>query len=173
MVQFYRGKSHKKEYRYFTIKSLEKGKIDDYHSLKEASARRYSRLLNENLPFPDLILIDGGKGQLHAVEAILKALEIDIPLIALAEKNEEITYKIKTNPTPPQTPARLLLQRIATKHRFAQRKVHASQNDNYEANKVFLREETILRFSNIRVRNFDSFGIRNCHVSPCDIHVAY
>ena len=130
MVQFYKGKNHKKEYRYFTIKSLEKGKIDDYHSLKEASARRYSRLLNENLPFPDLILIDGGKGQLHAVEAILKALEIDIPLVALAEKNEEIYVQDKTEPLrlPSNSPARLLLQRIRDEaHRFAQRNVHASQ----------------------------------------------
>lgn len=135
MVQFYKGKPNKTEYRYFKIKTLEKGQIDDYHSLKEATARRYSRLLNEKLPFPDLILIDGGKGQLHAVKDILDALETSVPLVSLAEKNEElfIPEKKESLRLAKNSAALKLLQRVRDEaHRFAQRNVHASQKRKME-----------------------------------------
>lgn len=135
MVQFYKGKPNKTEYRYFKIKTLEKGQIDDYHSLKEATARRYSRLLNENLPLPDLILIDGGKGQLHAVKDILDALESSVPLVSLAEKNEElfIPGKKESLRLAKNSAALRLLQRVRDEaHRFAQRNVHASQKRKLE-----------------------------------------
>ena len=135
MVQFYKGKPNKTEYRYFKIKTLEKGQIDDYHSLKEATARRYSRLLNEKLPLPDLILIDGGKGQLHAVKNILDALESSVPLVSLAEKNEElfIPGKKEAIRLAKNSAALKLLQRVRDEaHRFAQRNVHASQKRKLE-----------------------------------------
>ena len=91
MVSFFNGRPDKKAYRYFRIKSLQNRQIDDYEALRESVARRYTRVLNENLERPDLILIDGGKGQLHAALEILKALGLDdIPVISLAKKHEEI-----------------------------------------------------------------------------------
>ena len=58
--------------------------------MREVVARRYTRLLNEELPLPDLILIDGGKGQVSASVEILKAIEADIPVVGLAKREEEL-----------------------------------------------------------------------------------
>ena len=63
---------------------------DDFASMREVVARRYTRLLNEELPLPDLILIDGGKGQVSASVEILKAIEADIPVVGLAKREEEL-----------------------------------------------------------------------------------
>ena len=90
MVRFTDGKPDRKLYRAFSIRSLE-GKIDDFESIREAVARRYTRVLNEELDRPDLILIDGGKGQLSAARGVLSGLGLtDIPVIGLAKKEEEI-----------------------------------------------------------------------------------
>ena len=90
MVAFTDGKPDRKLYRAFSIRSLD-GKIDDFESLREAVARRYTRVLNEELDRPDLILIDGGKGQLSAARGILTSLGLaSIPVIGLAKKQEEI-----------------------------------------------------------------------------------
>ena len=90
MVHFTDGRPDRRQYRAFNIRSLE-GKVDDFESIREAVARRYSRVVNEELERPDLILIDGGKGQLSAALGILRGLGLeDIPVIGLAKKNEEI-----------------------------------------------------------------------------------
>jgi excinuclease ABC subunit C len=90
MVRFTDGRPDRRQYRAFNIRSLD-GKIDDFESIREAVARRYSRVVNEELERPDLILIDGGKGQLSAAQGILRGLGLgDIPVIGLAKKNEEI-----------------------------------------------------------------------------------
>jgi excinuclease ABC subunit C len=90
MVRFTDGRPDRRSYRAFTIRSLA-GKIDDFESIREAVARRYSRVVNEELERPDLILIDGGKGQLSAALGILRGLGLEnIPVIGLAKKNEEI-----------------------------------------------------------------------------------
>ncbi|HEY9595352.1 MAG TPA: excinuclease ABC subunit UvrC [Spirochaetia bacterium] len=90
MVRFTDGKPDRKLYRAFSIRSLG-GKIDDFESLREAVARRYTRVVNEELDRPDLILIDGGKGQLSAARGILLGIGLgDIPVIGLAKKQEEI-----------------------------------------------------------------------------------
>lgn len=93
LIVFRDGNPSNKEYRHFSIKSLE-GKIDDFESMREASSRRYSRLINEKAKLPDLIMIDGGKGQVNAVCEILEALGIRerITIVGLAEKNEEIVF---------------------------------------------------------------------------------
>ena len=89
MVCFIDGKPSKKEYRHFNIKSV-KG-IDDFKSMREVVFRRYSRLLNENKQLPDLILIDGGKGQLSAAKSSLDKLGLGyIAIIGLAKKYEEV-----------------------------------------------------------------------------------
>lgn len=92
LISFRDGNPDRSHYRRFNIKTLE-GKIDDFESMREATARRYSRVLNENLERPSLIVIDGGKGQVNAVCEILDSLGlIDIPVIGLAERYEEIIF---------------------------------------------------------------------------------
>jgi excinuclease ABC subunit C len=99
MVSFENGLPDKGSYRYFKMKSLEDGRIDDYESIREAVARRYTRVINDDLSKPDLILIDGGKGQLNAALGILKALGLgEIPVLGLAKKNEEIFTPQRENP---------------------------------------------------------------------------
>jgi excinuclease ABC subunit C len=90
LVRFTDGRPDRKLYRAFNIRSLD-GKIDDFQSIREAVARRYTRVLNEELERPELILIDGGKGQLSAALGILGSLGMgEIPVIGLAKKKEEI-----------------------------------------------------------------------------------
>lgn len=76
MVCFKNGRPSSKDYRHFKIKSVTG--IDDFASMQEIVYRRYSRLLDEDQPFPDLILIDGGQGQLHAAMAALDRLNLPI-----------------------------------------------------------------------------------------------
>ena len=121
LVSFYNGNPDKKNYRYFRLKTTD-GYIDDFQSMREATSRRYTRLLNEQSDFPDLILIDGGIGQVNAVKGVLDLLELDIPVIALAEKNEEIWLPDATKAIvlPRRSDALRLLQRIRDEtHRFA------------------------------------------------------
>ena len=91
LIVFRDGNPSRSEYRHFSIKSLE-GKIDDFESMREAVSRRYSRLVAENAELPDLLMIDGGKGQVNAVLEILEALGIAdrIPVIGLAKEHEEL-----------------------------------------------------------------------------------
>ncbi|MEM5947268.1 excinuclease ABC subunit UvrC [Spirochaetia bacterium 38H-sp] len=122
MVQFLGGVPNKSEYRLFSIKSL-KGLIDDYQSIKEAVARRYSRLLNEKKVLPDLILIDGGKGQVNAAFSVLDSIGLSyIPVIGLAKKEEEIFMPNISKPLvlDRRNPALKLLQYVRDEaHRFA------------------------------------------------------
>lgn len=87
-VSFYNGRPDKKNYRIFGIKSI--NTPNDYEMMREAVARRYQKLKNENKIFPDLILIDGGKGQLNIAKSVIDALEVSIPICSLAKKDEEI-----------------------------------------------------------------------------------
>ena len=73
MVAFQNGKMVKERYRRYRIRSLQ-GKIDDFEAMREVTARRYSRVLNENAALPQLIVVDGGLGQVHAVWGVLRAL---------------------------------------------------------------------------------------------------
>lgn len=91
-VVFKKAKPAKKEYRHYNVKSV--SGPDDYASMREIVERRYSRLLNEGSPLPQLIVIDGGKGQLHAaVESLQKiGLYGKIAIIGIAKRLEEIYY---------------------------------------------------------------------------------
>jgi excinuclease ABC subunit C len=98
MVRFTDGRPDRRLYRAFSIRSLG-GKIDDFESIREAVARRYTRVLNEELDQPDLILIDGGKGQLSAARGVLESLGLEaIPVIGLAKKLEEIFMPDREGP---------------------------------------------------------------------------
>ena len=121
LISFYNGNPDKKNYRYFRLKTTD-GIIDDFQSMREAVTRRYTRLLNEQADLPDFILIDGGIGQVNAVEEILQSLNLDIPIAGLAEKNEEIYLPGNSTPIvlPRRSDALRLLQRVRDEcHRFA------------------------------------------------------
>ncbi len=122
LIYFKDGLPSKKDYRKFKLRSLD-GKIDDFESMREVTARRYTRLLNEKKRLPDLILIDGGQGQVNAVYGILKSLNIeDITLLGLAKKNEEIFIPHNNKPyvLPEGNPALRILQNVRDEaHRFA------------------------------------------------------
>ena len=127
LISFYNGNPDKKNYRYFRLKTTD-GLIDDFASMKEAVSRRYTRLLNEQLDLPDLILIDGGIGQVNAVESILNSLGLDIPVAGLAKRDEEIYLPGNSTPIclPKRSDALRLLQRVRDEtHRFA-----TSRNQN-------------------------------------------
>ena len=121
LISFYNGNPDKKNYRYFRLKTTD-GIIDDFASMREAVARRYTRLLNEQQDLPDLILIDGGIGQVNAVQAVLSALHLDIPVAGLAKRDEEIYRPGNSTPMslPKRSDALRLLQRVRDEtHRFA------------------------------------------------------
>jgi excinuclease ABC subunit C len=125
MVVFTDGKADKREYRKYKIKTV-KGP-DDYESMREVVRRRYSRALKDNLPLPDLIIIDGGKGHIEAVRDVLEnELGLDIPLSGLAKDDKHRTSQLLYgNPLEIVPLARnsqefYLLQRIQDEvHRFA------------------------------------------------------
>jgi excinuclease ABC subunit C len=121
MVCFIDGKPKKSEYRIFKIQS--KDTPDDFAMLAEATRRRYIRVRDEALDEPDLIVIDGGKGQLSSVLEVLNEIEMDhIPLISLAKRLEEVFLPgLSDAQNIPKTSSSIkLLQQIRDEaHRFA------------------------------------------------------
>ena len=120
MASFFNGKPDKSNYRRFRIREVEG--IDDFQMLAEVIRRRYSRLKREGLIFPDLIIVDGGKGQLSAAVAALTSLEVQIPIAAIAKRQEEIFLPGKRNPVrlAQDSLALQLVQRMRDEaHRFA------------------------------------------------------
>jgi len=99
------------------------GRVDDFEAMREVVGRRYSRQLNEGRRLPDLILIDGGKGQVSAALDMLKALEIpQIPVVGLAKKREELYLPSRSDPLvlPEASDALRLLEAVRDEaHRFA------------------------------------------------------
>jgi excinuclease ABC subunit C len=111
-----RGKINKDEYRRFKIKTVEG--INDPASLAEVLRRRF----HNDWEWPNLIVVDGGRGQLNAAASVLSELKIRIAVIGLAKRNEEVYQLGKEQPLrlPKDSPALLLLQRIRDEaHRFA------------------------------------------------------
>lgn len=91
-VVFKNGKPSKADYRHFNVKTVEGP--NDFATMHEVISRRYSRMLNENTPLPDLIVVDGGKGQLSSAVDALKELGIygKVPIIGIAKRLEELYY---------------------------------------------------------------------------------
>ncbi len=122
MVSFLNGVPNKAEYRRYHVRGLE-GRIDDFEAMREIVARRYTRILNERKDRPDLILVDGGKGQVSATREILESLGLEeTPLVGLAKKNEEIFLPDRPDPVtlPEGSPPLQLLQHVRDEaHRFA------------------------------------------------------
>lgn len=125
MVVFIDGKPEKREYRKYKIKTV-KGP-DDYESMREVVRRRYTRVLRENLPLPDLIIIDGGKGHIEAVRDVLEnELGLEIPISGLAKDDKHRTSQLlygtplEIIPLERNSQEFYLLQRIQDEvHRFA------------------------------------------------------
>ncbi len=120
MVSFFNGKPDKSNYRRFRIREVEG--IDDFRMMAEIVKRRYRRLKNEQAVFPDLIVIDGGKGQLSAAVEQLKLLKLEVPIISLAKRQEEIFLPNRRAPVllSRESLGLKLLQRVRDEaHRFA------------------------------------------------------
>lgn len=132
MVYFENGAAKRSEYRKYTIRSVDKP--DDFESMREVVGRRYRRRLEENALLPDLILIDGGKGQLSAAKGVLDELGLNnIPVIGLAKRLEEVFipgYSQAQN-IPKTSPAVILLRRVRDEaHRFAITYHRSKRNKN-------------------------------------------
>ncbi|WP_066294598.1 excinuclease ABC subunit UvrC [Bacillus sp. FJAT-29937] len=125
MVVFIDGKPEKREYRKYKIKSVQGP--DDYDSMREVVRRRYTRVLKENLPIPDLIIIDGGKGHVEAVRDVLEnEINLDIPISGLVKDEKHRTSQLlygnplEIIPLGRNSQEFYLLQRIQDEvHRFA------------------------------------------------------
>ena len=122
MVTFINGQSKKSEYKRFKIRTTE-GKPDDFLSMKEVLTRRLKHLGDKNWDKPDLMIIDGGKGQLSSVMEIIKELGVTgIDVVSLAKKHEEVFLPEQSYPVilPQNSSALFLFQRIRDEaHRFA------------------------------------------------------
>lgn len=125
MVVFVDGKPSKKEYRRFAIKDVE-GQ-DDFASMQEVIRRRFKRAAEEEATeswrtLPDLVIVDGGKGQLNAAMAVLMELGVDVAITGLAKENEELFLPGQPRPIllPRDSQALYLIQRVRDEaHRFA------------------------------------------------------
>ncbi|MDK7926700.1 MAG: excinuclease ABC subunit UvrC [Staphylococcus simulans] len=125
MVTFVDGKPDKKGYRKYKIKTVDGP--DDYKSMQEVIRRRYTRVLNDGLPLPDLIIVDGGKGQMSvAIDVLENELGLDIPVAGLRKNDKhrtsELLYGVNAEVVPlkKNSQAFYLLQRIQDEvHRFA------------------------------------------------------
>ncbi len=120
MVQFRWGRPDRRNYRRFRIRTVEG--IDDVAGIAEVVRRRYARVLKENMELPDLVIVDGGKGQLAAALRELENLGVRVPVIAIAKREEEIYVPGFSRPLPldRNEKASLFVQEIRDEaHRFA------------------------------------------------------
>ncbi len=122
VVVFEDGKPKKSDYRLFGIAAQSLLAPDDFKSMAEAVERRYRRVREEGGPMPDLVLVDGGRGQLQAALAALDRLGIELPVVGLAKREEEIWAPGRSQPIrlAGKDPALKLIQRLRDEaHRFA------------------------------------------------------
>ena len=131
-VVFKNGKPSKKDYRHFNVRSVTSP--DDFASMREVVFRRYSRMLNENKSLPNLIIIDGGKGQLSSAVSSLKELGIydDVTIIGIAKRLEEIYFSGESTPIyiDKKSESLKLIQKLRDEaHRFSLRQ-YRNRRDN-------------------------------------------
>jgi excinuclease ABC subunit C len=123
-VVFTDGTPRKSDYRTYKIRTTEEGRPDDYQAMREVVERRYSRMIDEDGPWPDLVVIDGGKGQLNAAMEVLRELDLmdRFQVIGLAKRLEEVFRPADSDPVliGKDSPALQLLQKVRNEaHRFA------------------------------------------------------
>lgn len=179
MVSFVDGKPSKKDYRKYKIRTVKD--VDDYASMAEVVSRRYTRVLKEGLPLPDLIIVDGGLGHMNTVKNVLfDELSLDIPVAGLAKNDKHKTAELLFGdegaivPLKKNSQSFYLLQRIQDEvHRFAisfhrntRRKTSVtSALDNIEGvgpkrkQKLLSHFGSIKRMSEKNVEDFKEIGI--------------
>ena len=121
-VYFENGMPKKSKYRKYKLRTLQKGEVDDFKSMREILRRRFKRIKKGEIEPADLIIIDGGKGQLSSVIDVMKEMELDLNIVSLAKREEEVFLPNQTKPVvfPLNSPALHLFQRIRDEaHRFA------------------------------------------------------
>ncbi len=121
-VYFENGMPKKSMYRRYKLKTLEKGEVDDFKSMREILSRRFKRIKEGKIPAPDLIIIDGGKGQLSSVIEIMEKFELKLNIVSLAKREEEVFLPHNSKPVilPRNSAPLYLFQRIRDEaHRFA------------------------------------------------------
>lgn len=121
-VYFENGMPKKSKYRKYKLKTLQKGEVDDFKSMREILGRRFKRIKQGSVEAPDLIIIDGGKGQLSSVIKTMKEYELNLQIVSLAKREEEVFLPNNSKPVilPLNSPALQLFQRIRDEaHRFA------------------------------------------------------
>ncbi len=166
MVRFKNGAPAKKDYRHYRIRDV--SGIDDFAMMREVVHRRYSRLQRESRDLPDLVVVDGGKGQLSVAHAALCELKItELPIIGLAKKQEEIFTVGSDSPIVLERhrPALHLIQAIRDEaHRFAnsfhqslrQKRIQDSILDEIPGIGKVRKQELLKRFGS--VRNLRRYG---------------
>ena len=168
-VVFKNGKPSKRDYRHFNIKTVTSP--DDFASMKEVVYRRYSRLINENKSLPNLIVIDGGKGQLSSSVKSLKELGIDkkVTIIGIAKRLEEIYFPNESTPLyiDKKSESLKLIQKLRDEaHRFSLRQYRNRRDNNFldsELNKIDgIGEKTAISLikefksvSNIKIKSIE------------------
>ena len=121
-VYFENGEPKKSKYRKYKLKTIQKGEVDDFKSMREILSRRFKRIKNNEINAPDLIIIDGGKGQLSSVIKIMKEYDLNLNIVSLAKREEEVFLPNQSKPVifAINSPALHLFQRIRDEaHRFA------------------------------------------------------
>lgn len=119
-VWFENGRPRRAEYRKFRVKTVEG--TDDFASMREVVGRYFRRRLEEGKSLPDLVVVDGGRGQLSAAQEALAAIPVDLPIVSLAKKDEEVFIPGRPDSLrlPRRSPALRLLQQARDEaHRFA------------------------------------------------------
>lgn len=170
MVYFLNGKPYKKNYRHFNIQS--KSTPDDVAMMKEVIERRYKSVLRNNEDLPDLILVDGGKGQLNAGVEVLKHMNLKIPIISLAKRLEEIFMPNSEESLilPRDSSILRLFQRVRDEaHRFAVRlhkikrkeKVTGSILDEIKGIGPKTRNKLLIKFGSLE-------GIKNASLTELE-----
>ena len=160
MVCFINGKPNRKQYRRYKIKSFIGN--DDCRAIEEVVTRRYKRLVKESAALPDLIVIDGGKGQVHAAIKAFKVIKKSPPnIIGLAKKNETIVFPDNNSDLnlPFRNPALRLLQYLRDEaHYFANnfsaelrsKKIKESILDEFKGIGESRKRELLKHFGTIR-----------------------
>lgn len=169
MVCFIDGKACPARYRRFKLRDAVEGYPDDYAAMTEVLTRHFTRKIAENLPMPDLVLIDGGIGQLHIATKVFESLQLQhIPLAGLAERQEEIYVPWQTDPIVLERhrPALRLLQSVRDEaHRFAvtynrelrNKKLQESLLDKIEGIGDIRKKQILIAFGSVRaLRKADS-----------------
>ena len=121
-VFFENGMPKKSQYRRYKLRTIKKGEVDDFKSMREVLSRRFKRIVSGDDAAPDLIIIDGGKGQLSSVYEIMKEFNLNIDLVSLAKREEEVFKPNISEPVifPIKSSALHLFQRVRDEaHRFA------------------------------------------------------